>query len=317
MNTHRLGRTNLLVSELALGTVELGLTYGIPRPGEVGPPDEADASRLLNRAVDAGITLIDTARAYGTAEEAIGRALAPRRHEIVLASKFGLLGPDRQPLTGDTLRHHFWSSLAASLRALRTDWLDLYQVHAGSDPAILADGVLVDLLDQARAAGKIRFAGLSSYGRDLPLAGLATDAFDTLQVAYNVLDRRMEEQVFPLARQQDVGILVRSALLKGALTDRADSLPPHLSALREPSRAFRALAADLPGRPTPVQAALRFCLAHPTVSATLIGVRDLAELDEALGVTTIPALPPGALATLRALSVPDERLLDPGTWGIP
>ena len=317
MNTRRLGRTGLLVSELALGTVELGLAYGIPRPGEAGPPDEGDAGRLLNRAVDAGITLIDTARAYGTAEEVIGHALSHRRGEIVLASKFALVGPHGQPLSGDALREHFWASLDTSLRALRTDWLDLYQVHAGSDPAILANGVIVDLLAQAQAAGKIRFAGLSSYGRELPLTGLATNAFDTLQVAYNVLDRRMEEQVFPLAQQQDVGIIVRSALLKGALTDRADSLPPHLHELRAQSRAFHDLAADLPGRPTAVQAALRFCLAHPAVSATLIGVRDMAELDEALGVAAIPDLPPDALDALRALSVHDERLLDPGTWGIP
>ncbi|MCW5881348.1 MAG: aldo/keto reductase [Anaerolineae bacterium] len=317
MNTRRLGRTNLIVSELALGTVELGLTYGIPRPGETGPPDEADAARLLNRAVDAGITLIDTARAYGTAEAVIGRALRHRRGEIVLASKFTLLGPGGQLLSGDALRGHFWASLDTSLRALRTDWLDLYQVHAGSDPAILADGVLAELLAQARAAGKIRFAGLSAYGRELPLAGLATNTFDTLQVAYNVLDRRMEERVFPLARQQDVGIVVRSALLKGALTDRADSLPPHLDALRVAAHAFRALAADLPGRPTAVQAALRFCLAHPAISATLIGVRDMAELEEAVAVASAPAIPLDALAALRALSVPDERLLDPGTWGIP
>lgn len=317
MNTRRLGRTNLIVSELALGTVELGLTYGIPRPGETGPPDEADAVRLLNRAVDAGITLIDTARAYGTAEEVIGRALSHRRGEIVLASKFTLVGPDRQPLAGDALRDHFWASLDASLRALRTDWLDLYQVHAGSDPAILADGVIADLLAQARTAGKIRFAGLSSYGGELPLAGLATDAFDTLQVAYNVLDRRMEEQVFPLAQQQDVGIVVRSALLKGALTDRADSLPPHLDELREPSRAFRALAAALPGQPTAVQVALRFCLAHPAVSATLIGVRDMAELEEAIAIQRVPYLTPDSLASLRALAISDEGLLDPGRWGIP
>ena len=317
MNTRRLGRTNLIVSELALGTVELGLTYGIPRPGETGPPDEADAARLLNRAVDAGVTLFDTARAYGTAEEVIGRALRHRRGEIVLASKFTLVGPGGQLLSGDALRDHFWASLDTSLRALRTDWLDLYQVHAGSDPAILADGVIAELLAQARSAGKIRFAGLSSYGRELPLAGLATNTFDTLQVAYNILDRRMEERVFPLAQQQDVGIVVRSALLKGALTDRADSLPPHLDALRATAYAFRALAANLPGRPTAAQAALRFCLAHPAVSATLIGVRDTAELDEAVAVVDVSVIPPDALGALRALSVPDERLLDPGTWGIP
>ena len=317
MRLRSLGRSGLQVSELALGTVELGMAYGIPQPGEAPVPDEAEAALILQRAVDAGITLIDTARAYGLAEERIGRALGHRRHEIVLASKFTLVGPDRSVLRGDDLRRHFWASLEASLVALRTDHLDVYQVHAGADPAILGDGVIVELLSAAKAQGKIRLAGLSAYGVALPLAGLASGGFDVLQVAYNVLDRRMEAAVFPQAQAQGVGVIVRSALLKGALTERGDHLPDHLAPLREASQTFRRLARELPGRPTPVQAALRFCLAHPAVSAALIGVRSLPELDEARGLTAIPDLSPHVITQLETLALTDEELLNPGTWGIP
>ncbi len=317
MHKRRLGRTGLLVSELALGTVELGLTYGIPQAGEVGPPDEREAAAILHRAVDAGVNLIDSARAYGTAEEVIGRALRTRRHEIVLASKFAVVGPDGAMLRGAALRDHIWASLETSLRALQTDHLDLYQVHGGADATILDDGVIVETLGRAKAQGKIRFAGLSSYGSDLPLAGLTTDRFDTLQVAYNVLDQRMAAQVFPMAMRQDVGVITRSALLKGALTERADHLPPHLAGLQGPSRAFRDLAVTLPGHPTPVQTALRFCLAHPAVASTLIGVRSLSELEEALGIANVPDFDAAVVAQMSGLALDDERLLDPSGWGIP
>lgn len=317
MRTRPLGRSGLYVSEIALGTVELGMTYGIAQPGESGPPNEHEASVILNRAVDAGVTLIDTARAYGVAEEVIGRALRTRRHEIVLASKFTVVGPDRTLLAGEALRRHFWTSLETSLTLLQTDWLDLYQVHAGADPSILDDGEIVELLAQAQAQGKIRLRGLSVYGTELPLAGLATGGFDTLQVAYNVVDRRMETEVFPMALTQGVGIVVRSVLLKGALTDRAELLPPHLEVVKAASREFRQQTETLPGHPTPVQAALRFCLAHPAVSSALIGVRHLAELEEALAVTAVPDFSPDTLTTLRRLSLDDEYLLNPGVWGIP
>ena len=194
MLTRPLGRTGLRVSELALGTVELGLAYGIPQPGETGIPAEAEAAAILNHAVDAGLTVIDTARAYGVAEERIGRALGHRRHEIILASKFTLADANRQPIRGEALRQHFWTSLETSLHALQTDYLDLYQAHAWADPEVLADGDMVDLLAQAKAQGKIRLAGLSAYGVDLPLAGLATQGLDLLQVAYNVLGWRTETQ---------------------------------------------------------------------------------------------------------------------------
>jgi 1-deoxyxylulose-5-phosphate synthase len=312
-----LGRTGLPASALALGTVELGQVYGIPQPGESGLPTEAEAAAILHRAVDSGINLIDTARAYGAAEEVIGRALAPRRHEIILASKFTLVGPDRAPLTGAALADHLNTSLETSLRALRTDYLDLYQVHAQADPTFLADGVVAECLARAREAGKIRFAGLSSYGLDLPHRGLDLGIFDTLQVAYNVLDRRMLETVLPRAAEQGVGVIVRSALLKGALTDRAEHLPAHLTTLIDASRRFRALARSLPERPSAVQLALRFCMAHPAVSTVLVGIRHLGELEEAVAAAAMPPLDPATLQTLDDLVLTDENLLNPAGWGIP
>lgn len=316
MRYRRLGRTGLQVSELALGTVELGLTYGVSRPGE-SRPDAAEAARILHAAVDAGVNLIDTARAYGEAEAIIGRALRPRRHEIILASKFKPSDPSGALLTGAALAQEFWSSLHASLTALQTDVIDVYQAHAGADPELARRGEVAALLAQARAEGKIRWGGLSAYGVALPRLALEMDQFDTYQLAYNVLDRRLEAEVFPLARQRDAGVIVRSALLKGVLTERGDYLPPHLAPLAERSRAFRALVGAAAVALTPVQAAIRFCLASPAVSATLVGVSHLAELEEAVGAASGPALDEAILNRLGNLALDDEHLLDPGTWGIP
>jgi aryl-alcohol dehydrogenase-like predicted oxidoreductase len=317
MRYRRLGRTNLQVSELALGTVELGLVYGVTLPGESGHPNEEEASKILNRAIDVGINLIDTARAYGASEEIIGRAISSRRSEVILASKFTILGHDRALLTGDELRRHFENSLEASLWALQTDYLDLYQVHAGTDPEVLLRGEVIELLERACAQGKVRYSGLSSYGLTLPEVALDLNCFDTLQVAYSILDRRMEERVFPYAEHRDVGVIVRSALLKGALTERADYLPAHLAPLQDRSRTFRRMVQELSHGQTPVQVALRFCLSRPVVGTVLVGVRNTAELDEAVDIRQVPDLDQETLDRLRLLAMNDELLLDASTWGIP
>src|SRR5215470_10816884 len=131
MRYRRLGRTELQLSELSLGTVELGLNYGIAPDGAgLAPPSAAEATRLLHQAIDAGINFIDTARAYGTSEEVIGQALPPeKRDQLYLATKVTCLGPGGQPLSGESLRQHLRQSVTTSLRCLRTDWVDLLLLH--------------------------------------------------------------------------------------------------------------------------------------------------------------------------------------------
>lgn len=314
MRYRTLGRTGLSVSALALGTVELGLDYGIAAPGAFGRPEEADAIRLVHAALDAGVSFIDTARAYGTSEEVLGKALRGRRHAAVLASKAQLSPVGGAPPRGDDLRDQLRRSLDESLRRLQTDHLDIWQIHS-VDAAILDQiGVVAEVFAEARAAGKIRCAGGSTYGAELPMAALATGIFDMLQVTYSVLDQRLAERVFPAAKAQGAGILARSILLKGALTERADYLPERLAPLRERSRRFRALAAG--AGISPVQAAIAFGLAEPHIDSVLIGVRSLWELEEDLGALALE-LPAGLLAELRALRLDDDELLNPSTWGIP
>src|SRR5262245_35344643 len=152
---HRLGRTGLEVSEISLGTVELGMAYGI----EASKPSEREAAALLHEALDLGINLLDTARAYGDAEAIIGRNLAERRREFVLLSKVA---------TGR--RDSVQSMVEQSLRELRTDRIDIMLVHCGY--GAVPDSETVDALLACQSAGKLRYLGTSVYGEQAALASI-------------------------------------------------------------------------------------------------------------------------------------------------
>lgn len=315
MNYRTLGRTGLSVSALALGTVELGVEYGIPLPGESGRPSDAEGIRIVHAGLDGGINFIDTARAYGESERVLGLALADRRAQVVLASKVATQRADGSTPTGDALRRAMLASLDESLRQLGTEWLDIWQIH-NVDGALLAQAEVVsEVFDTARNAGKVRWTGGSFYGAVLPLTALDYDIFDVMQVTYSVLDQRLADHFFAAARAQDVGIVVRSVLLKGALTERADHLPSHLQPLIERSRRFRQTVADENIDCSPAQAAVAFALANPAIHSVLVGVRSVEEVAEAVQAAALQ-FPPDLLERLRELRLDDDDLLNPGTWGI-
>jgi 1-deoxyxylulose-5-phosphate synthase len=309
VNYRRLGRTELRVSEIGLGTVELGLDYGVPVAGEhLRPPEEA-AARLLNQALDHGVNFIDTARAYGVSEEIIGRALKGRRREYILASK---LAPIRDEGQGDgALRDQVKTSIAESLRALQTDVIDLLQLHY-APVEVIQGGRILDATKEAQQAGYVRFIGASTYGEEAPMAVLEDGGYDTLQVAYNLADRILEERVLPRSQQQDIGVIVRSVLLRGVLTHRYALLPDRLadlrSAIAQLSRFASAAACSLP------EMAYRFVLGSPAVSTALIGTARMEELEAALAFAAQGMLSPALIASIQQVMVVDRDQLIPSTW---
>jgi 1-deoxyxylulose-5-phosphate synthase len=316
MHYRRLGRTELLLSEVSLGTVELGLNYGITPDGTgLSPPSTAEAIRLLHQAIEAGLNFIDTARAYGTSEEIIGQALPPgRRHQLYLATKVACLGPGGQPLSGETLRHQMRQFVTTSLRRLRTDGVDLLLLHDASVPA-LQSGEAVAVLKELQAEGLTRYIGASTYGIEAPRLAIA-QGVEALQVAYNVLDQTLADDIFPLAQAQGVGLIIRSIFLKGALTDRGEDLPPHMEPLKQRSRAFRQFVAGLTPPLPAVQVSLRFALGRPEIATILVGVRTEPELEEALQAAAAGPLPAEVMAHLQTMRWSDP-LLNPSRWGIP
>ncbi|NUN00672.1 MAG: aldo/keto reductase [Bryobacteraceae bacterium] len=307
----RLGRTNLMVSAISLGTVELGMRYGIAPAGLDEKPGQEQAARLLNRALDLGVNYIDTARAYGDSEAIIGRSIASRREEFVLATKVPSF--HREDLTSKELRRRAGIAVEDSLRALKTNVIDIVMIHCAPDRDFDYE-VLLDALDAERTAGRTRFIGASVYGEDAALKAILSGRCDAVQIAYSVLDRRPERRVLPAAMTHDVGIVARSVLLKGALTHRASQLPDTLAELKEAAIRMEAAADGLAGGVP--ELAYRYVLAHQGVNTALVGTGRMEELEAVVSYAGQSELPSQALGRLREVVVRDERLLNPGNWAL-
>ena len=294
MTYRLLGRTGVRVSPVCLGTLNFG-----------GPTAETEAARMVHAALEAGINLVDTADMYhgGQSEVLLGRALAGRRDRVVLATKVHYpLGEG--PNAGGNSRLHILRACDESLRRLGTDWIDLYQVHRPS-PEIPIDETLSALTDLVRA-GKVRYIGCSTHPAWMVMEALATAErlglarYVSEQPPYNLLDRRVENELVPLARKYNMALLPWAPLAQGVLAGRysvgaelpADSraarLPNSIYSQRVTSRGVEAggqfvrLARDL-GK-TAGQLALLWCKDQPGVTSPIIGPRTVEQLEDLLPV---------------------------------
>jgi len=303
-----LGRAGLRVSNLALGTAAFGLeNYGIQEPGEAGLLPEDRSIALVRAAVDRGITFFDTARGYGESEAVLGKGLEGCSSCIV-ATKVSIPGSD----TNSTeLTTRMMDSIETSLKALRRDVLDIVQIHNATQD-VLERGEVLDVLERARETGKVKFIGASVYGEPAALAAIRSGRVDVLQVAVNLLDQRMLATVLPEARKKNVGVIARSVLLKGVLTERARLLPDGLRDLSEAADQMRQALGEtwnsLPGT------ALRFCFSVPGVHSVLIGLRSLPELMIAIAAHEAGPLDGAAMQKADLLKLNDDQLLNPSLW---
>jgi aryl-alcohol dehydrogenase-like predicted oxidoreductase len=311
MRYRRLGRTGFEVSEISLGTVEIGMAYGIAADGQPPPPDQAEAAKLLHLALDLGINFIDTARAYGESEAIIGRVLRERRNEFVLASK--VLSYQDQCLSSEALRERITSSAQQSLRLLQTDFIDLMMIHS-APVDVIERGEALSVLQELKRQGYIRAVGASVYGEEAALAAIADGGYDCLQVAYSILDRRPESQVFSAANRSGVGLVARSVLLKGALTGRSRLLPDALSDLKAAVERMRELAdREKIGLP---ELAYRYVLSRPLPQSALVGAASSEELRQAVDFADHGGLPDRLIEEIRAMPMPDAFYLNPGNWPV-
>src|ERR1700681_3705664 len=309
MDYIQLGTTDLRVSRLGVGTAAFGLDrYGITAPGE-GSVDRAEGIANIHRAVEGGANFFDTAPAYGCSEELLGEALADHK-DCLVATKVPI--PENiDEISQSELTQRVNESLAESLRRLRREVLDVVQIH-NATVRVLRQGNMVSCLERAREAGKLRYIGASVYGEEAALATIRTGKIQILQVALSLLDQRMCETVIPEARIAGLGVLTRSALLKGALTKRAQWLPPGLLALsRASERAAKELDTCWEALPS---MALRFCLSVEGVHCVLSGVRNSAEIDDCLAACAAGPIAPVLLTKANGLGLRDDLLLNPSHW---
>ena len=313
VNYRPLGRTGLTVSALSLGTVALGIDYGIHTPDAYGRLDDDAAVALLREAVDCGVTFVDTSPFYGESERLVGQALGgdPR---ATIATKVWA-GPGVAPGTEHlTLPQAIARSLEASRQVLRRDVLDVVQIR-NATRAIIEEETATAALHEAKQRGVLRYIGATVYDEDAALAVIRDGRFDLVQVALSALDQRMLPHVMPAAEAAGIGVIVRSAFLKGALTPKAQWLPEPLAPLRAAAAQARDLLAGGSWDRLPA-AAMRFCLSVPRVASVLTGARTLAELDAAIAAESAGPLDPSVLASAAQLAMTDERLLNPSYWPV-
>lgn len=298
---HPLGRTGVEVSALGYGAMELR---------GAGSPQitDAEAGRLLSAVLDGGINLIDTSIDYGRSEELIGRYLAGRRDEYFLASKCGC--PPRQlwlrlrPRRTLRREHDYRplnvrAGVEQSLRRLRTDRLDLVQVHLSPSRARLESDRTLETLTALREQGKIRFIGMSGQLPHLP-GQIAIGVFDAFQIPYSALQREHEDLITEAA-QAGAGVLIRGGVARGApAADKNWQAGPLGLPAGEGRRRWEAAGMDdlLDGM-SPLEFVLRFTLSLPGLSSTIVGTARLDHLRDNLAIAAKGPLPADVYAQAR------------------
>jgi len=320
MRYRSLGTTGVKVSPLCLGAMMFGA---------MGNTDHEDCVRIIHRALDGGLNFIDTADVYsaGESETIVGKALAGRRDDVVLATKFhGPMGAD--PNRQGNSRRWIVQEVEASLRRLGTDHIDLYQVHRPEQATDIDDtlSALSDLVHQ----GKVLYLGSSTFPAEAIVEAQwvaqqrGHERFRVEQPPYSIFVRSIETSVLPTCERHGMGVIPWSPLNGGMLTGRyrpGEPAPTTGRAARMPDRfdperpgvqrklelipELEKVAADA-GMPL-AHMALAFTLAHPAVSAAIIGPRTMEQLEGLLGATEV-ALDDDILDGIDALVPPGTNI---------
>jgi aryl-alcohol dehydrogenase-like predicted oxidoreductase len=311
MKKRFLGKTGLEVSEIAFGGVEIGLPYGIGVESKEDMLSEKQAIALLHEAADRGINFFDTARLYGDSETIMGKAFVKRRPEIVLASKCRHFR-DREgklPPT-DMLKEFIEHSLTESLSALQTDYLDVFMLHQ-ADAEILENAAIADTFQELKRKGVIRATGASTYLPVETARAISCGNWDVIQLPFNLMDQR-HAACFENAAQNGVGLVVRSVLLKGLLSDRGRNLHPALSEVETHIKGYHAfLNEGFPDLPT---LATRFALSFDSIASVLVGIDKTEYLHNALDTANGRYMDAQMLQKARVAAYPDPEFLNLPYW---
>jgi aryl-alcohol dehydrogenase-like predicted oxidoreductase len=334
-----LGRSGLRVSPLSLGAMTFGTDWG-------WGTEEAEARRIFDAYVDRGGNFIDTANQYtgGTSERFVGRFAEGRRDALVIATKYTLTSRPKDPNSGGNHRKSMVRSVEDSLKRLNTDYIDLLYLHAW-DFTTPVEEVLRGLDDLVRA-GKVVYAGISDtpawqVSRMQAIADLrGWTPFVALQIEYSLIERTVERDLIPMAKEMGLGVIPWSPLASGVLTGKYSRTDLEIAdgsasavgtrkniaagngSLTERGLAIadvvKAVAAEL-GR-TPAQVAIAWTLLNPAVAAPITGARTLAQLEDNLGALDV-VFTDDQRARLQAasgveLGFPHEFLARPLTRGV-
>lgn len=301
MQKRELGKSGLEVSALGLGC--MGMSFGL------GPAaDQQEMIQLIRTAVEKGVTFFDTAEVYGpfTNEELVGEALAPVREKVVIATKFGFgIAGSGGGLPGglDSRPEHIREVAEASLKRLKTDYIDLFYQHRVDPNVPIEDvaGVLKDLIQE----GKVKHFGLSEAGAETIRKAHAVQPVAALQSEYSLWWREPEEEIFPVLEELGIGFVPFSPLGKGFLTGKIDAtttfdstdfrniVPRFSEENRKANQGIVDLIAKFAEakKATPAQIALAWVLAQKPWIAPIPGTTKLHRLEENIGAASIELTP--------------------------
>jgi aryl-alcohol dehydrogenase-like predicted oxidoreductase len=295
----QLGNTGVYVSRLCLGAMTFGGKGGIFEV--IGGLPQHDVDTLVGNSLDAGVNFIDTANVYsaGESETMLGKALGPRRKDVVVATKvFARMGPGANQV--GLSRLHIMNEVEASLERLNTDYIDLYQIH-GFDSATPLEETLGALSDLVRQ-GKVRYIGCSNLAawQIMKAQGISAqrhfEKFITLQAYYSLVGRELERELVPMMLDQKIGLLVWSPLAGGFLSGKFTRTGASDNAARRSKFTFPPVnlekgydivdtlaAVGARRNATVAQIALAWLLYQPSVTSVIIGARNAAQLKDNLG----------------------------------
>ncbi len=295
MKYRRLGKTDIRVSVIGVGTWQFG--------GEWGKTfEQTEVDAMLGKAAELGINLIDTAECYGDhlSEKLIGQTLEGRRDKWIVATKFG---HGFKPNFGRDFLfepEHVQKQLELSLKSLKTDYIDLYQFHSGTDEMFDIPGLWEMLQNQVKA-GKVRHLGISissKHDRIYQVDKSSSVGAEAIQVVYNRVERKPEEKVFDSCIRQDLGVLARVPLASGFLSGKYNKDAQFIASdvrsswkddeMAEVIKEVAKIKSEIPQDVPMAQWALAWCLRHPAVTCVIPGCKTVEQVESNAMAANLP-----------------------------
>ncbi len=311
MNKRKLGNTGIEVSEIAFGGVEIGMPYGLGVNGKKDMLSRSKSIHLLHDAIDGGINFFDTARMYGASEEIMGEAFKKKRGKVVIATKCNHLRGSSGNLPSETMiNDKIRQSLSKSLGALQTDFVDVFMLHRVNEE-ILKNEAIKETFSRLKDEGLVRSTGVSTYTLEESRLAIDSGVWDVIQIPFNLMDQS-QESIFELAENKGIGLIVRSVLFKGILTNKGRNLHEALSSVEQHIKLFDNLLIET--NTDLATLATKFALSYKQVSSVLIGIDKQHYLKKALSLADGNYLESKQLRLAKELQYPNPDFLDLIKW---
>lgn len=280
-----LGKSDLQVSKIGFGCMSLR-------------GSEKENETLLNRALESGVNYFDTADFYedGQNEIKIGKLLKSNRNKLIIASKVGNKKQPDGSTSWNASKAYILKAVDESLTRLQTDYLDLYQLHGGT----MEDNIdeTIEAFEQLKQQGKIRYYGISSIRPNVIREYVSKSNITSVMMQYSLLDRRPEETCFDLLQKNKISVVTRGSVAQGLLVVKP--VKPYLNYTEEEVVKAVQVSKDVSGKiKSNAQTALQFSLAPQVVASAVVGIRTIAQLEDAVATLDVPQLSDEELTLLR------------------